>query len=199
MNVVAAMLAAGSSRRLGKPKQLLLLPDGSSLVRRSAERLCTSRARRSAVIVGASATRVVENLVGLSLDIVRSEDYQEGIAASIRAAATWATVHEAAALLLCVCDQLSLDTAHLNTLLAAWSGDHGLVASHYADKRAVPAIFPARYFPELQSLRGDIGAASILQAATHIRLVAWPEGELDIDTPGDWERATSLSASPRDA
>ena len=183
------MLAAGASRRLGTPKQLLQLPDGSALVRRSAQRVCASRARRSAVIVGANAAQVVASLAGLELDVVSSEDYREGIAASIRAAAAWATEHQAAALLLCVCDQPLLDTPHLDALLEAFSVGGCLVASHYAEKRAVPAVFPARHFAELQTLRGDRGAASILNAASRIALVEWPQGELDVDRPGDWERA----------
>jgi len=191
LNAVGAVLAAGTSRRLGVPKQLLKSRDGCSLVRQSAERLCRAHVRRSAVIVGASAAQVVESLAGLDLDVVSSENYQEGMAASIRAAAAWASQCAAEALLLCVCDQPTLGTPHLDSLLAAWSADGCLSASYYAEKRAVPAVFPARYFAELQALRGDRGAAGILAAASRIALVEWPEGELDVDTPSDWARAVA--------
>jgi molybdenum cofactor cytidylyltransferase len=190
MNAVAAVLAAGASRRLGTAKQLLQLPDGSSLVRRSAQLVQGSRARRCAVVVGADAARVIESLDGTAVDIVSSEDHHEGIAASIRAAVTWAGEEQASALLICVCDQPALATPHLNSLLDTWSEQQCLVASHYAQKRAVPAVFPARYFAELKGLRGDLGAAAILKAASRITLVPWPEGELDIDTPFDWQKAS---------
>jgi molybdenum cofactor cytidylyltransferase len=193
LNAVGAVLAAGASRRLGVPKQLLKWREGCSLVRQTAQRLCAARVRRSAVIVGASAAQVVESLAGLDVDVVSSEDYQEGMAASIRAAAAWASQRAAEALLLCVCDQPSLGTPHLDSLLAAWSADGCLSASYYAEKCAVPAVFPARYFAELQRLRGDRGAASILAAASPVALVEWPEGELDVDTPSDWARAVRLA------
>lgn len=195
MNAVGAVLAAGASRRLGSPKQLLQLPNGSSLVRQSAQRLCASRVRRSSVIVGGpSAERVAESLVGLPLDVVPSENPDEGIAASIRAAAHWASRFQADALLLCVCDQPSLSTAHLDTLLEATGQPQRLVASRYAGRRAVPAVFPARYLAELANLHGDVGAAGILRAAAQITLVEWPEGELDVDTPLDWQRYRALES-----
>lgn len=188
MNVAAAVLAAGSSRRLGVPKQLLTLADGSSLVRHSAQSVCSSYARHQAVVVGADAERVSRSLEGLPLEVLTSDDAAEGIAASIRAASAWATKQQAEALLLCVCDQPSLNPAHLNTLLDTWSRAGGLVASHYGGKRAVPAVFPANHFAELQALRGDFGAASILRSASRITLIEWPEGELDLDTASDWLR-----------
>ena len=188
MNAAIAVLAAGSSRRLGIPKQFLTLADGNSLVRHSAERVCASKARRHAVVVGAFAERVRRHLEGLPLDVLPSQDPAEGIAASIRAAAAWAAKHEAEALLLCVCDQPWLEFGHLNALLDAWTRARGLVASHYGGKSGVPAVFPAGHFGELQELRGDVGAAAILRAARHITLIEWPEGELDLDTASDWLR-----------
>jgi CTP:molybdopterin cytidylyltransferase MocA len=118
------VLAASSSHRLGSPKQLLPLPDGSSLVRRSAESVCASKAGRAAVVVGAKAERVSRCLEALPLDVVTNEDYEEGI-------------------------------------------------SHFA---------------ELGALRGDVGALAILKSARRVTLIAWPQGELDLDTVDDWER-----------
>jgi molybdenum cofactor cytidylyltransferase len=177
-------LAAGASRRLGVPKQLLELADGVSLVRNAAQSACTSQAERSAVVVGAHASEVSESIAGLPVDLVESEDPGEGVAASIRAATAWASSLAAEALLLCVCDQPLLSPSHLDALLYRWRQHRGLVASHYAGERGVPAVFPASYFSELAELSGDTGAAGILRSALRISLVDWPEGELDIDRAG---------------
>lgn len=192
MTTVCAVLAAGSSRRLGVPKQLLELDDGRSLVRRAAESACCSCAGRCAVVVGASAPAVTRSVADLPLELLPSQNFLEGIAGSIRAAAVWASAHRASALVLCVCDQPALSTAHLNLLIDSWQRDRCLTASYYAGKRGVPAVFPASYFGALRQLRGDVGAAALLRAAEHISLVEWPDGELDVDTPSDWVRyATS--------
>jgi CTP:molybdopterin cytidylyltransferase MocA len=96
MRAVCAVLAAGASRRLGVPKQLLELADGVSLVRNAAQSACTSQAERSAVVVGAHASEVSESIAGLPVDLVESEDPGEGVAASIRAAPAWGSGRPAA-------------------------------------------------------------------------------------------------------
>jgi molybdenum cofactor cytidylyltransferase len=185
MNAVCAVLAAGVSRRLGVPRQLLELSDGLSLVRHAALSAARSQAARSAVVVGAHAREVIQAIQGLLVEVIESEDAAEGMAASIRAATVWASDLSAEALLLCACDQPLLSTSHLDALLDRWQRHRGLVASHYGGQRAVPAVFPASYYSELLALSGDSGAAAILRSSPRITLVDWPEGELDIDAAGD--------------
>ncbi|MDF3066573.1 MAG: nucleotidyltransferase family protein [Polyangiaceae bacterium] len=188
MSVVAAILAAGSSQRLGRPKQLLRLPSGTTLVRHTAEQVLQSGAQRCAVVLGAQADAVEHALGGLSFEARYSEDPAEGVAASLRAAAAWATEERANALLLCVCDQPRIGAAHLKALISTWREEQCAVASSYADKRAVPAVLPSEYFPALRALRGDADAATLLQKAVRVELIPWPDGELDIDTPSDADK-----------
>jgi molybdenum cofactor cytidylyltransferase len=188
VNAVAAVLAAGASRRLGVPKQLLELPTGNSLVRNAVLSALGSPAAATGLVVGAHAEAVIGQVRDLPVDVLRSHDAGEGIAASIRAAAGWATARNAQALLLCVCDQPLLAAGHLSALLELWSARRSLVASRYAGKRAVPAVFPCQYFTELSRLTGDAGAGALLRDAAEVALLDWPEGELDVDTPVDWDR-----------
>jgi molybdenum cofactor cytidylyltransferase len=60
------------------------------------------------------------------------------------------------------------------------------VASEYAGVQGVPAILPRAVFGELQALKGDKGARSLLaKSKCAVVTVDFPGGEVDVDTPED--------------
>ena len=179
--LASAVLAAGASRRLGHPKQLTL-HRGAPLVRLAAECICQSRAQATAVIVGANAGAVRAALGSLPIEVVPSPDWEQGMAASIRAAVAWAEERESDALLLVLCDQPRLNAAHLERLMAEFERTGLPVASHYAHKNAVPALFPRSLFGALAALSGDRGASRLLNDGRPVRQLSWPDGEFDVDT-----------------
>ena len=178
--VAAAILAAGASRRLGQPKQLLPFR-GTTLVRAITAEVCTSRCQRVGVIVGAHAAQVAATVADLPVAVVPNVLWQEGLAASIRCAVSWAVRSGTDALALLVCDQPGLTASHLDRLVAEHVASGRPVASRYADTVGVPAVFGASEFPQLFALTGDRGAQRVL-GRTHARVVDWPEGACDIDT-----------------
>ena len=85
-----------------------------------------------------------------------------------------------------VTDQPRLSHAILAEIAAAYrTGGAALVASRYASGAVgVPALFARRYFPELIRLAGDRGARALFaRHREHLVTVAFPDGDLDIDTP----------------
>jgi molybdenum cofactor cytidylyltransferase len=189
MQVAAVILAAGASRRLGQPKQLLLF-NGETLLSRAVRLSSEAGAAPVFVVLGAQAGILQRALAGASARPVLNPEWQSGLASSLRAG-----VHAAEALsppvdgvLLMNCDQPRLDAAHLRALLAAFAAQagQGIAASAYSGVHGVPAIFPRALFGALQSLTGDKGARSLLeQAAIPVALVPFAGGDLDIDTPED--------------
>jgi molybdenum cofactor cytidylyltransferase len=179
--VVAAILAAGASRRLGRPKQLLPF-DGGTLLGRIAARVCEASCARVAVVLGAGADEIAPALDALPVEILHNEAWSEGIAASIRRAVEWARAIDSAALVLCLGDQPRLTAAHIDALAAAYRGAGSAVASRYAGGLGVPALFDARWYSELAALRGDRGARGVLAAAQAIA-IDWPDGVVDVDEP----------------
>jgi len=91
-----AVLAAGASRRLGRPKQLIRMNgkhQGTTLLRHLAEQASRSSASHVGILLGANAAAIAPSLDGCSpgrLEILINSDWQEGIASSIRAAVLWA-------------------------------------------------------------------------------------------------------------
>jgi molybdenum cofactor cytidylyltransferase len=196
MQVVSIVLAAGFSRRLGSAKQMARLGDATLL----------ERAVNTALAAGLEPVFVVlreEQKTAFcvaNLDNIRPEsavvpvvnpEAAEGMASSVRAGVRAAAGAEGVAgVVLLACDQPAVTAEHLREL--ARGGDE-VVASSYAGRKGVPAYFPARLFPELLQLRGDVGARGLLETA---RAVELPGGELDIDTVEDLERAVRLYGRP---
>jgi molybdenum cofactor cytidylyltransferase len=174
MTIAGIVLAAGASRRLGEPKQLLDC-DGEPLVRVIAHRV---RAATDATCVVVGAVDLAAALAGLEVNIVPCANWSEGMAASLRAGVEWARSHEA--VVVAACDQPDLDVGHVRALIETYRRTGGVVASRYANTSGVPALFPATMFDALTALQGDRGARALLGNA---QVIEWPAGARDLDTP----------------
>lgn len=181
MSAAAVILAAGGSRRMGRPKQLLEL-EGEAMLRRTA-RLCLGAGFAPVMVVlGSSAAAVAAVLEGLPVDCVVHPDWAAGMASSIRAGIAALPPHSTAALLL-ACDQPALSPELLRDFQDAHRrSPDSTIASAYAGGAGIPALFPRARFAELEALRGDRGARPLLAGAERI---PFPGGEIDFDTPAD--------------
>jgi CTP:molybdopterin cytidylyltransferase MocA len=184
IRIGCALLAAGSSTRLGRPKQLLAIA-GKPLVRHVLEQLQAAELTRYAVVLGSSAEQVGASLAANGCDLLDNPAWAEGITASIRVATSWARAHQLAALLLAVCDQPRLTPEHVRALCEAHKRQGATVASGYAGTRGIPAIFGASWYSRLEALAGDRGAGALLRNAASVILLDWPDGAFDVDTPED--------------
>jgi xanthine dehydrogenase accessory factor len=191
-DVAIAVLAAGASRRLGRPKQLVEL-DGAPLVRRVAAACIGAHAGPVAVIVGAGAEAVTAAVAGLPVAEVANPGWSEGIASSIRAAVRWAEATGAGALLIALADQPLISADHLAALRAAWLAGAPVVASRFADTVGAPAIFDRSRWSALLELAGDQGAGRLLRAEGVIALDC-PAGAFDVDTDDDVRALTARVA-----
>ncbi|ADW69912.1 nucleotidyltransferase family protein [Granulicella tundricola] len=175
--VVAIILAAGASTRMGSPKQIALLngePLLSRAVRTALEAECTPL-----VVLGANAEEVAAVCDLASAQTVFNPQWESGMAASIAVGIRKASETYYAAIIM-TCDQPSVTPAHLRQLIHKGERLGRPIASAYAGRKGVPAFFPADHFALLACLSGDLGARDLLAEAQAIDL---PLGELDIDTP----------------
>ncbi len=192
MAVPAIILAAGSSRRLGRPKQLLEV-DGETMLARTIHAARHSGAEPVLVVLGAHAHEISASVPLNDVVTVLNPEWQEGIASSLRAGirSLLSSVPDAAGVILLVCDQPRLGAAHIRALIEDFhaSSETAAIASTYGGGRGIPAIFPRVLFPRLLALAGDRGARGIL-ADSHCPIAEVPlaGGEIDIDSPADLER-----------
>ena len=177
MNSIAAViLAAGTSSRLGYPKQLVEF-QSETLLERAARIAQQAGLSPVLVVLGANAEHIKARCALGAARVIDNPHWQQGMASSICAGVSALIESTAAGVLIVACDQPSVHAEHLQKLAAQ---PHRLMASSYAGRRGIPAYFPRYLFANLLLLTGDAGAKQILSAADSIEL---PGGEFDIDTP----------------
>ncbi|MDF4004320.1 nucleotidyltransferase family protein [Luteibacter sp. PPL552] len=175
----AVLLAAGGSRRLGHPKQMLTV-GGETLLVRAARLLAATGPGRLVVVLGAHADALAS---WLDEGIVRvNPDWRDGMASSLQVAARALDDRERP-VLVAVVDQPALDAMHLARLLAAYDGRRDVVTA-YGDARGVPAVVRASTLRRAPSLQGDQGLRALWAGESPLAVRA-DALERDIDTPGD--------------
>jgi molybdenum cofactor cytidylyltransferase len=183
------LVAAGASRRMGKPKQGLLF-NGKTLVRIASE-TALGTGCRLIVVTGASAGLVEKNLDGLDLRLVYNPEWESGMASSIRTGIEQLQdlPGEWRGAMMILCDQPFITSGHLLELIRTKEENAALiVASEYNGTLGSPVLFDATLFGELLLLSGDSGGKSILKKyAEDVFSVPFPEGAYDVDTEKDYE------------
>lgn len=190
------LLAAGQSRRLGRPKQLLERA-GESLLTKTVNAALGIDGVPVVVVLGAHAERMMPLLSDPRLVVVQNPDWPEGMASSVRCGLTVTRNRfpDTDGMLVIVCDQPGLDTLALQRLIEL-QRNTGLpaAAASYAGRLGTPAIFHARLFADLMKLSGDRGARQLLQdLGSDVAVLPFEEGALDIDTEEDYQRWISGS------
>jgi CTP:molybdopterin cytidylyltransferase MocA len=184
--VAAIVLAAGASRRLGEPKQLVVLA-GERLLERAVRVARAAGCEPVIAVLGAEAERIGATCDLGTAQLLVNEGWSEGMAASLRAGLA-ALDSACAAAVVMTCDQPAVSVEHLERLIEASAGSV-VVASQYGGRKGVPACFPRTSFAELMQLTGDFGARRLLAAAKAVEL---PGGELDVDSADSLRTARAL-------
>lgn len=185
------ILAAGASTRLGTPKQLLHYC-GRSLLRHTAEVAIASGYHPIIVVLGAQAEQMEAEVQQLPVSVVKNNHWAKGMSSSIQTGLTvlQSSYPPVEAVVILLCDQPFVSATLVHQLIEGFHRTGKLiVASEYADTVGVPALFSHVLFPVLMTLPADRGARYVIQnCAQAIARVPFPLGEIDIDTPGDYER-----------
>lgn len=185
------LLAAGTSSRMGQPKQLLDW-HGQPLVRHIAQQALASRLDGLMVVVGAAAEATRTALAGLDLTVVANPDYAAGQATSLRAG-LGALPEGVAAVVVLLVDQPLVTPEVINHLITTFTQHQpdppSAVIPRYRGQRGNPVLLAQTLFDELRALEGDVGARVVVQR--HAAHVLWldtddPAVVTDVDTPDEY-------------
>jgi molybdenum cofactor cytidylyltransferase len=181
------VLGAGSSRRLGQPKQLLPYRGTTLLGWVVAQAEACAALDEVLVVVGHAGDAVLASLTLGRARAVVNPEHQEGCAASYRAGLAAADPRGAGVLIL-PGDQPGITTAMIARVAADWRASGAdLVAADYAGTLGHPLIFGRARFPELAALHGDKAAWKLVDRAgdTLRRVAMGCPLPADVDTPED--------------
>ncbi len=185
--IAAVVLAAGSSSRMGEPKQLLRI-GAQSLVRRIVEEAVASHVSKTIVVIGSEAGAVRAELSALPISLIENPRWSEGIGTSIAAGVEAANGCDAVVIL--ACDQPDVSAATINSLVAEHHRTQKpIIASAYSDTLGIPALFAREYFAALRELPPEEGAKRVILAhPASVAAVAFAAGAVDLDTRADYAR-----------
>jgi molybdenum cofactor cytidylyltransferase len=157
------------------------------------EQALASKAKGVIVVTGHQAELVEKALAGLDVKFVRNPDFAQGLASSVKAGVA-AMADDADGAVICLGDMPMISAALIDRLIEAFAPDRGnLIVVPVSDgRRGNPVLWSRRFFNELMTLDGDIGARHLI--AKHTEAVAEVPVEgfgafLDIDTPQALEAA----------
>jgi CTP:molybdopterin cytidylyltransferase MocA/quercetin dioxygenase-like cupin family protein len=190
----AIILAAGSSSRMGSPKQVLKF-EGKSLLRRAALAASDAGCRPVVVVLGSQHEEIRPELKGLDLCEVLNESWETGMASSIRVGveALLQDDSDTAASIILLCDQPHVTAYVLSALASSYRAtSQPIIASAYSGSFGVPALFERSLFYELTQLKGAAGAKDVIKRhASEAHFIPFPEGDVDVDTPEEYVRLIS--------
>jgi len=189
MTSTALVLAAGSSRRMGTPKQLLAVK-GKPLLELVVEQVCDSGVDDVLVVLGAAFDEIQRRVdLGRSRVLV-NPDHAAGMASSLKAglASLDAGVERVVVIL---GDQPDVDAQLLNRLLDLQESS-GLPAAalDFNGLLHPPVVLTRELWGDLMSLEGDVGCRAVIRARPDLVAKLHVETDLthpiDIDTPEDY-------------
>jgi molybdenum cofactor cytidylyltransferase len=189
----AIVLAAGGSRRLGRPKQLLKRDD-ETLLHRAARLAAATHPQRLLVVLGAHEQAMRAALADVGVEILFNPGWESGLGGSVRLAAQQLASHSGQTLLL-GCDQPALGLDHLSQLLLiAATAASGCAATLHEGQPGIPAVVSSAVLGRTSTLTGDRGLGAVLRTlpAGSIALLDAPELARDIDDAGDLQSAMAL-------
>lgn len=186
----AIILAAGESRRMGRPKQLLPWGD-STLINAVVAAVLAAPVAEAVVVLGHTADEVQQAVTGHDprLRFVRNHQYRNGMLSSVRAGVA-ALSDRCDAFFLYLGDQPRASPEVAATLARAYTPGAILVPT--ADgRRGHPVLFSLEYREEIAGLDDAVGLRQLLWRhpdAVRELAVAEPAIHVDLDTPEDYDR-----------
>ena len=187
---VAIILAAGESRRMGQPKQLLPFGD-KTMLECVIDAFQTPRVDEIRVVLGYKLAEIAASIAHASCKIVMNDRWQQGMFTSMQAGLR-ELPKETKIVMLAICDQPRLKRKTVEILIEKFKKDrHKILIPSYNGRQGHPPLLRAEYAKEILAMDESMTLKHFYgERADDIeRLVVEDEGVLiDIDDRETYER-----------
>jgi molybdenum cofactor cytidylyltransferase len=184
------ILAAGSSTRLGQPKQLLDL-GGKPVLQRVVDAALSCPLDEIVLVLGHAAREIAEAVPPRGrVRVAHNPDHDLGQSTSLKVGLHATDAGSQAAVLL-LGDQPGIRVDAIAAVVTVWRDIEAMaVQAAYEGRPAHPVLFDRRAWPDLEEATGDEGARAILARHPEWRALAEVGGHPpeDIDTEADYQR-----------
>ncbi len=198
--VVCAVLAAGSSTRMGGRNKLLERVDDVPMVATVVRSALASRADEVLVVTGEDRERVEACLSGLPVRLLWNPEHMKGLSTSLRTGVS-DLPNGTRAVAVCLGDMPLVRSAHIDTLIRAFLADSegSIFVPTWRGTRGNPVLWTVDLLPEIGTLTGDVGVKALMDRhPTKVREVPVDtRGVLtDVDTPEALHELTASTNEP---
>jgi molybdenum cofactor cytidylyltransferase len=193
--IVAVVLAAGESSRMGQPKALLPI-DGVRFIERIVTALKSSGVANIVVVLGHNADEMRRKIDDLPVTIVINPEYQKGQLSSLQTAIRYLETLPASddleGILVHLVDHPYINPQLVKLMIERFEESGRLiVVPRFRGRRGHPVLFSRRLFPKLLAAPMDQGAKTVVHAHQAETLEIETESEgvtIDIDTPEEYRK-----------
>lgn len=189
--LAVVILAAGESRRMGRPKALIPFPETTSRLANNSQHDAAAakntpnlkpkssktflyhlievtrhpRAGFLRVVVGAHAQEIRSSAKLDGDELVVNENWQRGQLSSLQAAIRSLPAAASEGMLVCLIDHPLISAELVARLMEAFAREKNkIVIPSFKGKRGHPVIFPAALYAELLQAPEEIGARAVVRA-----------------------------------
>jgi molybdenum cofactor cytidylyltransferase len=193
--ICAVVLAAGLSSRMGVQK--LLLPfGGKTVIGHIVDQLLASTIGDVHVVVGHQADRILQELSGRVISIVKNSNYETGMLSSVRCGLR-NLPEECRAVMVVLGDQPSITTELIDQMLQSFATtEKSILVPLHKGKRGHPILFSSHYRDEILTHYEDVGLRGLLHKHSDDVFelaISVPSVLRDMDFPEDYRRELGLN------
>jgi len=188
--VTAIVLAAGRSRRMGRPKQLLPLTGQDTVIQVVTRRL-RPHVEDLIVVVGHVGGQVAAMLADQDVILAINADVDRGMLSSVQAGVRVAD-QQSTGYLICLGDQPSVCPKVIDGVLRGAASGAGIVIPTYNSRRGHPVFLHRRYREEILALDPEKAGLNAVTRGHDKDTIEIALGDVfildDMDTPDDYTR-----------
>ena len=185
--IAVLVVAAGGSKRLGQPKQLVR-KNNLTLLENSLNEIVKSRVGNVFLVLGANAELILDKLNLSDYQVVINKNWKKGMGASIAFGMKKIMEdYNYAGVIISVADQPFLTADIFKKIKENITKEKKMIIkSKYEEGSGPPVYFSRHFFEEMKNLSGDEGAKPLLKKYKELLVsIDFPQGNIDIDTEED--------------